>query len=245
MKKMFCFCAVCIFIAGTVLVAAPAKAAVVQWTDWTSITSGELGGATGTLHGTTNTVTYTGEVFRSGWTDGNWTIGTPYTTPTGISNAPPQGNYFAGAINSIGLVGGLAGANTITFGTAVLNPVMAIQSLGSPTQWTSYVFTAPFTILSQGEGFFNTNNNSSTLSPGINVVPPGHYELAGLEGNGVIQFSGTFSSISWVVPAAETWHMFTVGVPIPAPVPLPSSILLLAPCIVGFIILRKRMGQRG
>ena len=49
--------------------------------------------------------------------------------------------------------------------------------------------------------------------------------LRGNEGNGLIQFTGTLSTISWTNPVAETWSGFTVGV---APVPEPTSVIVFA-----------------
>jgi len=42
------------------------------------------------------------------------------------------------------------------------------------------------------------------------VNPSGNI-LRGTEGYGVIQFSGTFSTLSFKVPTAEYWSAFTVG----------------------------------
>ena len=98
------------------------------------------------------------------------------------------------------------GVDTIAFSTPVLDPVLAIQSVGNGGDPAEYHFTSAFTILQQGNG-----------QPGRDLRHPlsprsGTYSTA-VEGNGIIQFSGVFSTISWTVPNGENYHMFTVGAP--------------------------------
>lgn len=61
---------------------------------------------------------------------------------------------------------------------------------------------APFTIRSNGPGAFGS---------GPLVQMPGNV-LVGSEGHGLIQFVGTFSSISWTGTNPEFWSGFTWGV---------------------------------
>jgi len=56
---------------------------------------------------------------------------------------------------------------------------------------------------------------------------------SGAEGHGTIQFIGTFSTFTWVVPTPENWHGFTFGIRTtlaiePNPVPEPSALALVA-----------------
>src|SRR5215467_7059620 len=142
----------------------------------------------------------------------------------GISLAPeslrskclPKGEAYTGT-----------GTNTIRFSTPVVDPVMAIWSLGQGGAPASFVFTAsePFTIQSGGPS--NEFGGSSITQSG-NVVN-------GVEGNGTIRFSGTFSEITWTNPQSEFFYGFTAGVAGGlTPVPEPSTWLLVA-TVVGVL----------
>src|SRR5665213_1897568 len=103
--------------------ATAANANAVDWTNWTAGTvSSTAGSATGTI-GTVG-VTYTGEMDALNGYVSNWS---PASTWQGgpVSNAPP-GN------SSIQLMGGASPpiVDTLTFTSAILNPVFAIVSLG-------------------------------------------------------------------------------------------------------------------
>jgi PEP-CTERM motif len=108
--------------------------------------------------------------------------------------------------------------DTITFSTPVTNPIMSIFSLGQPGVTSNLNFNAPFTILSSGPnayyGFVYLNELSGNV-------------LSGQEGNGTIEFIGTYSSISWTNTGEEYWHGFTVGAFAGQSVPEPSSVVLV------------------
>ena len=109
-----------------------------------------------------------------------------------------------------------ATVDTITFATAVVNPVMAIWSLGQapPYQTINASFNfinAPFAIESGGP---SAEYSGTSITQSGNIV-------YGLEGNGTIQFNGTYTSISWTNPVSEYWYGFTVGTPTPLPAALP------------------------
>jgi hypothetical protein len=214
-----------VLLAAAFLVTLPREAdAQILWTDWLTATIANPGTASGTIPTlpTPVTVTYTGEVFATTQT----TCGNSYFVPTTpfisatVPNAPPPCEIVSlqgGPNNSLN--------HTITFSQPILNPVMAILSLGQPGVTITYHFDSPFNILSFGPGFFGAPGTLSQLTPNV---------LTGVEGHGVIQFQGTFSSINWTVPTTETWHGFTVGVvglappTIPTnPVPEPASVALM------------------
>jgi hypothetical protein len=90
----------------------------------------------------------------------------------------------------------------VTLSQPIKDPIMAIVSLGSAAIPITYNFNSPFTIVSQGAGYWG--NGPLTQLPG-NI-------LSGAEGHGTIQFIGTFSTFSWTVPTTETWHGFTFGI---------------------------------
>ena len=216
----------CLLALGVSFMALPALADTLYWTNWTSQVAGNPGGSasgTITIGSDIINVTYSGEV-ASVSDQGNWSQGvnsggvSSYTNPgTGlgtVDNAPLPSTV------SVPLTGGNRTIDTIYFSSPVLDPVMAIQSLGQPGLTISYDFiNAPFTLLDSGSGHWGGSSSGSMTQSGDN--------LFGTEGNGIIQFDGVYSSISWTVPNAEYYHMFTVGAPDAASsVPEPATMLL-------------------
>ena len=128
--------------------AIPARAAI-QWTQWTSETIGVPGSAWGT-NAIGVGVSYSGEVQGPvpGLIPPNCPSWEPATTFSGgtVSNPPPS-DY-----GCIPLSGGNPGVNTITFSQPVVDPVMAIWSLGQPGLTASFVFQTiqPISIESGG-----------------------------------------------------------------------------------------------
>jgi hypothetical protein len=191
-------------IAAALVAAAPAAhAATVTWNAWdpnTVIQNPTAGSVTGAMGAVT--VTYNGEVgtFQSNYP--SWTPSSSYVGGT-IGNAPsPADGIFH-------IVGGGTNTDTITFSTAVLNPVIAIWSLGQGGGQAAFAFTSPFTIEAGGP---SAEYGGTTITSSGNTV-------YGFEGNGVIQFNGSFTSLSFTTPLAEDWYGFavgTAGVPEPA-----------------------------
>lgn len=122
---------------------------------------------------------------------------------------------------------------TITFSQAVLDPVMAIVSVGQPGFAVTYAFDQEFDILSQGRGYWGGTSTSFSNPTGTN-------NLIGSEAHGTIQFSGAVTSISWVANPAEYWHGFTVGTAGVAAVPEPSSLLLSFLGLAGIAFVARR-----
>ena len=185
-----------------------ATAGPITWVNWTTHTVGAAGTAAGTLPGVA--VTYAGDVASPTQTsDGAgtnyWNPAAPYLSPT-VDNAPPCCEIITLDF----------GPSELTFSSPLVNPIMAIVSLGRPNQIVSYDFEQPFNVLSFGPGFWG--------GPGTLTELPGDV-LQGIEGHGVIQFQGTFSSISWRTTSPEFWHGFQIGTA--ASVPDPASTLFL------------------
>ena len=194
-----------IAVAITALLPASASAATIDWTNWTTVNSGSPtgGSASGTAGGIT--VNYSGEVLPYPGYNPIWTPTSTWADGTIIANAPPSTTQ-----GFIPLQGGAGtGTDTITFSAPVTNPVMAIWSLGQTGTLASLQFNDPFTIVAGGP-------SSQFGGSAITVCSSG---VCGLEGNGSIEFLGTFSSISFTTPDPEYWYAFNVGVNAQGPVP--------------------------
>jgi hypothetical protein len=195
------------YIAGiavaSALMASSAKADTIDWTTWTASSTGTASGATA---GGVD-VTFTGDIQSLVANYPSWTPNSSYVGGT-VGNAPPQ----SGGI--IQLFGGNTEVDTLTFSTALVNPVISIWSLGQSGIDASFNFIdAPFTIEAGGPSAEYTGQ--SITSSGDTVF--------GVEGNGTIQFLGTYTSISWTNPVYENWYGFTVGNDISAAVPEPAT----------------------
>ncbi len=213
------------------MIATPSYAVPYSWTDWTSANTTS---ATGTVDGVG--VSFTGDLAPAAQTSGGinyWAANSSIYTSAGVDNGPTPNSDI------IRLTGGTGtGLQTLTFSTPVTDPVMAILSMGQsiasngvdvPVQ---YIFDAPFTILNQGVGFWGGSATGLTQ---------GGTTLTGLEGHGIIQFSGTFNSISWTMPLSENWHGFTVGKA--TAVPEPASLMLLGAGLAAIGIWRRKAAK--
>lgn len=203
------------------------QATTIDWVDWNSSSANSV---SGTLAGGTQSVTYTGELNfaqinggGTNWWTGNHNVPGVYTNAT-VSNAPSSTDMIA-------ISGDGRTINTVTFSTPATNLVMAIISLGQPNVLTEYHFSTPFTVLSEGSGWWG--------GPGL-LNNVGGNVLQGVEGDGIIQFSGAVSSISWTTSAGEYWNGFTFGTPVAAPVPEPGTLLLLGAGLAGLGLVRRR-----
>jgi hypothetical protein len=206
--------------------AMPASATIIDWAAWSSpLVSATSGSANGVAGGVN--ISYSGELESF---EANYPSYGPSGTFNGgtIDNAPPQAN---GIIRIFG-GGDQAIINTITFSQAVTNPVFAIWSLGQGGINASFNFNATPTFESGGPSSEYAGQPISVLG---NVV-------SGLEGNGTVQFTGTFNSLSWTNPTFENWYGFTVGV---AAVPEPETyaMMLAGLGLMGFVARRRRSEQ--
>ena len=217
---------VCAVVGASLSIATSASAAVIDWTNWTSSTNGNPGGsATGTASGVT--VNYSGELQALVANYPSWG---PTSTFSGgsVGNAPPQAygiiRLYGGQLPTGGYT-----TDTITFSKAVTNPVMAIWSLGQGGINASFNFNATPTLQSGGPSA--EYSGSSIVVSGNNVY--------GSEGNGTVQFTGTYTSLSWTNPTYEGWYGFTVGV---SAVPEPGewALMLSGISLMGFMVRRKK-----
>lgn len=202
-----------------------ANANQVDWTNWTaSTTSSTAGTATGNI-GTIG-VSYTGEMDLLNGYVSNWS---PASTWQGgpVSNAPP-GN------SSIQLQGGATPPtlDTLTFSSAVLNPVFAIVSLGQGGINASFDFDKSLSFTTLGGGP-SSQWGGVALSSNGNVV-------FGNEANGLVMFSGLISSITWTNPTFENYYAFTVGQVGAVPEASTWAMMILGFCGLGFMAYRRK-----
>jgi hypothetical protein len=220
-------------LTGLVLLAAfggTVHAAPLTWTNWTAATSGSATGTLGSI-----SVTFSGQV-DTGDTQTNggiyfWGTNSAIYTPTGTENPPPDADIIA-------LDGGSYLTQTVTFSDPVVNPLMAVASIG--TLWSGglqqdYNFNQPFTILNSGNSWWTPFCCSQLWQTG-NV-------LHGLEGAGLIQFQGTYSSISWTVPIYEDYSGFQIGYvdAQQSAVPIPAAAWMFGSALGVLGVIRRKM----
>lgn len=227
-------------VAGCLTISAlPAHADTIAWTTWSSSTggtntnpAGAAGSATGTLGGVT--VTYSGQLqgLQSNYPSWN---SAAFTSPT-IANAPPPGN---GAIQ---MEGGSSYNETITFSSAITDPVFAIWSLGQSGEQAEYIFQVPLGSVTLEAGGASSEYGGQAIGVTGSTV-------TGNEGNGVIQINGTFTTITFTTPEYENYYDFTVGNNVTAatlgasPTPEPGSLSLLGLGLAAVAGIRRKLGR--
>jgi hypothetical protein len=224
MKKSTIFSSGKILIVLATFMAATSSAmATTIWTDWTDISLGDPGSANGSLGSTL--VSYSGEATGNSNIAGTSTIWNPETTYVGgvVDTSPDSvGDHIA--------LDGSSNTGTINFSAPIVDPVIAIWSLGRPGSSASFTFQQTPTFVVGGP---NSQFGGSAIVVDGNLV-------SGNEGNGVILFSGEFSSISFT-STNESWYAFTVGANgEPAVIPIPAAAWLFGSGLLGLLGLARR-----
>ena len=172
----------------------------IHWTQWVNAIPGVPGSAWGT-NAIGVCVSYSGDVQSLSNNYPSWEPSTTFSG--GTVPCPPPSNY-----GSVGLFGDNPGVNTIIFSKPVVDPVMAIWCLGSVDLTASFMFQTTNLIAIESGG------PSAEFPFGTSITQIGNI-IYGTEGNGTIQFHGTFTQISWTTPKCSCQPltvMFTVGV---------------------------------
>jgi hypothetical protein len=218
-------------LVGAAWFSVPAAHAVTLWTDWTAATTTTGASAFSTVSGSLSlggapvSVTYRGATDAVQLSGADWwdVAGTP--DPYSVTGAPNLHDI-------IRLVGGDSRLHQISFSTAVVDPVIALLSVGTRSQQVDYVFDQKPILLSSGVGWWGGCGSCLYVND---------HAVSGTEGHGVVQFKGSFTQLTWSVPEAENWHGFTVGATSVAPVSEPPATALLA-CglLVGGYLAKRR-----
>ncbi len=201
-------------------------AATIDWNTWSSNSAGSISTASGPI-----SVTYSGEMSGQYADYPSWGPSATFADGTIVANAPVAAN---GIVRLIGGGGGAAVVDTVTFSQAVVNPVFSIWSLGQGGDTASFHFIGATPVFVAGGPGAEYGGSSITVSGN---------DVLGTEGDGTVQFIGTFTSLSWTNPVAEDWYGFDVGVAgVAAAVPEPGSMgMLVAGLTLTGLAIRRRL----
>jgi len=206
------------------------QAAPIDWNAWTSAMGGTI--APDSV-GVTFAIAGTGSVDNLVPNYPNYTPTTTFADGVVVNNAPVRADGI------IQLVGGNANVNTVTFSKPVVNPVMAIWSLGAGGNQAQFDFMNATPVLVAGGPSAEYGGGSITISGN---------DVLGAEGNGTVRFIGTFTSLSWTNPVAENWYGFDVGIAGVggggSGVPEPSTLALFSIALVPLAASLCRRGRR-
>lgn len=189
-----------------------------SWTNWVDIHHGSL-----TQNSNTINVGYTGSAFALDHGSYFYDVPSSFTSAT-ITNTP-------GTNGTLEMAGGDSTVHTFTFSQAVVDPVIALYSVGQGGRPVRFVFdTSAFSI---------TSATANGHWGGGSLIQAGN-TVTGVEGNGLLQFTGSYTSISFTTPDYEYHYGGTVGAPTVA-VPEPEAAgMVLAGLMVAGALLRRR-----
>lgn len=180
------------FLVLAALMSADAFAVPIHWNTWTSASSGSI------TAGSTITVTFATTNFHANVTNyPSWSPWSTYADFVTVDHGPVKANGI------MQLVGGTTALNTLTFSVPVVDPAIAIWSLGQSGTEASFDFVGIKPAVIAG---------GPNVEYGGSAITRSGFTVNGREGNGTIQFTGTYSSIEWTNPTYENWYGFNVGI---------------------------------
>jgi hypothetical protein len=179
-----------------------------SWTNWTSSAPGSIGGSF-TQGSNTIDVTYTGNAF--GVDHGSHI----YNVPASFTNA--EVTNTPGTNGTVLMTGGTNEINAFHFSQAVVDPIIDLFSVGQAGVAVTFNFLdgATFTILNQGAGNW-----------GGGLLTQSGSSVTGWEGNGLLQFHGTYTDIYFTTPDYEYYYGATVGAVNAVPEPATYALIL-------------------
>lgn len=247
--------------AGLALSALPATAHAQIWTNWTAGTPSSVSGTLGALG-----VSISGDFAGFQLTDGTEGAAQSYididdtvhnsvyqflpnyfalrgdknfwTSMDGSQTAYTQGGLVAPA--PMGLIQFINGGTiTITFSSSLLNPFVAVNSVGHPRGGGGASMTFGPTMASAA--LLSSNNNGVDAYWGTGTCALTGNVLFGEECSGVVGFTGSYTSFT-ITGTGENWYGFTIGQS--TAVPEPSTFALMAVGVLGLgaAARRKRNG---
>ena len=196
-----------------------AFAATVDWTSWNANLTGTMTQGSQLIN-----VSYSGETLGVDYSAYIYDVPSSFTSAQ-VSNTP-------GSKGTINMQGNGENLNTFTFDHAVVNPYIDLFSVGQgglPVRFVFQVNGSDLSILAQGSGHWG----------GGSLVQSGNI-VTGIEGNGLLQLQGSYTSISFYTPDHEYYYGATVGV---AAVPEPETwgMLLAGMGVLGLLARRRKV----
>jgi PEP-CTERM motif-containing protein len=188
---------------------------VITWTTWNSSSTGTAGAVAVTFAGPAESLQ---QLYPS------YTPTLTFADGVIVGNAPTPANGI------LQIFGGSNAVQSLTFSQALVNPVLAIWSLGQGSETALFVFDQTPTFVSGGPSL--EYNGSAITVLGDTV--------SGNEANGTIEFVGTFTSLTWTNPQFENWYGFDVGYQSTVPEPSTWAMMILGFFGLGFMARRRR-----